>query len=159
MDEKIIDINPYLRGFAEGRAGKAFSVWGGDGLRARFALPVWRAIALLEGERGGIVLLPSSEDHPRPFFVLDLVGEPARSDCSLGSRGALREEEAPAIALHPEGEVAVFLGANQKGSWYLQVWGGSTEKPLGGKDRETLLFLAGECAGLLFYRELTGSGA
>ena len=158
MDEKVFDIDRYLSGFPEGRAGKTFSVYGGDGLPARFALPVWRAITLLDGQRGGIVLLPPSEGDPQPYFILDLVGEPARIDCSPEPLGALREREAPAIAFGQEGEVAVLLGGNQKGSWYLQVWGGRSAKPLDGKDRETLLFLAGECAGLLFYREFTESG-
>ena len=159
MDEKVIDINRYLGGFPEGRTGMTFSVWGGEGLRARFALPVWRAITLLQGERGGIVLLPPGEDDPQPFFILDLVGEPARIDCSPEPLGTLMDREAPAISFDPEGEVAVFLGATEKGSWYLQVWGGSPQRPLDGRDRETLLFLAGECAGLLFYRELSESGA
>ena len=158
MDEKVIDINRYLSGFPEGQVGKTFSVWGGDGPRARFALPVWRAITLLQGERGGIVLLPTGGDDPQPLFILDLVREPARIDCSPEPLAALLGREAPAVVFDSEGQGAVLLGADEKGSWYLQVWGGSSGMPLDGKDRETLLFLAGECAGLLFYRELIEGG-
>ena len=158
MDKKIIDIDPYLSGLSEGAPGKTFSVWGGEGMRARLALPVWRAIRLLGGERGGIVLLEEGKVDPRPFFLLDLLAEAARMDCTPDLLDALLGKEAPAMAFGPGGEVAVLLGWNGKSSWYLQVWGRDSGEPLDGGKREKLLFLAGECAGLLFFRELTEAG-
>jgi hypothetical protein len=158
VDKRIININRYLGGFPQGRDPGTFSVWGGEGSRGRFALPVWRAIHILDGDRGGIVQLPLGEDGPRPLFLLDLAKDPARVDCAVELLNALLEEEAPALAINATGEMAVLLGADAKGSWFLQVWGRGSENPLDGKKRETLLFLAGECAGLLFFRELSQSG-
>jgi hypothetical protein len=154
VDKKVIDIHRYLSGAPEEEGGRTFSVWGGEGARARFALPVWRAIILLDGERGGIVQLPCCGGGPRPFFLLDLVKEPVRVDCGRTPLEALREEEVPALIFNAGGELVVLLGRDEVGAWFLRVWGGRVKHPLGDRQRESLLFLAGECAGLLFFREL-----
>ena len=52
------------------------------------------------------------------------------------------------------GDLTVLLGEYQDRRWFFQVLGRSTGEAVQGRDRETLLFLAGECAGLLFIREL-----
>ena len=158
MDKKTVDIGEYVGGFSVVAAGMTFSVWGGEGRRGRFALPIWRAIHLLAGERGGIVFLEDGRAEASPFFLLDLINEPACLDFDSGSLGALLGREAPAMAVDPVGEVSVLLGRNGSGSWFLKVWGADSVSALEGESRETLLFLAGECAGLLFFRELTEEG-
>jgi hypothetical protein len=109
VDEKIIDFQRYLGGVTDARDAGTFSVWGGKGARARFALPVWRSVFLLDAERGGIVQLPVGADEPRPFFFLDLVQEPARVECAATTLRALRDEDVPALIFHSSGDLAVLL--------------------------------------------------
>jgi hypothetical protein len=155
-DDQVIDIRRFLGGAPERPDEGAFAVWGGGGERARFALPLWRAIYLVGGEWGGIISLsnPEAENVARPLFILDLKRDPARIFNSTESLRLLRSEEAPALASTGGQELSVLLGADGDRQWFLQVRGGSLEAAPDGRVRETLLFLAGECAGLLFFREL-----
>lgn len=153
MNDQIIDINRYLNRSAEKGEG-AFSVWGGKEDRARFALPIWRAVFLVGGDRGGIVYLPDGDTgNPEPFFVLDMGQDPARRDFLPPPTSILHATDAPALARLPGGGVVVFLGGEGGKQWFLMVMGGEEDGPLAGRKREDLLFLAGECAGLLFLRD------
>jgi hypothetical protein len=154
-DRRVIDINDYLGGSSPGQ-GRAFAVWGGEGDRARLALPIWRAIYLLGGDRGGIVWVsPEADCDPHPFFVLDLGEDPPRT--AFSSQGLCRfvGQEAPVLASTPEGGITVYLGEEEGRRWFLSVEGRRDGRAPEGKAREDLLFLAGECAGLLFFRELS----
>ncbi len=64
--------------------------------------------------------------------------------------GELEGEESPAIADSREGEIIVLLGKREKTRWFLHLLGKGLEVPLSVEKRGTLMFLAGECAGLLF---------
>ena len=156
MDDRVIDIGRYLGTDSDVEGPGAFSVLGGGGERSRFALPVWRAIYLVGGDWGGIVSLTPGEagTEPEVFFALDLKKDPARSEVPTGSAARLLSEAVPSIAATREGGVAVLLGSDHEKAWFLLVLGQGAQYPSEGKPRETLLFLAGECAGLLFFREL-----
>jgi len=157
VSENIIDLEDF-RGRRLLDRGTSFSVWGGDGERSRFALPIWRAIYLIGGERGGIVWLPEDPggfSTPTPLFVLDLAAEPARTDFDGTLMARLVRGEPPDVEdEHPAG-VAIYLGKDGSRRWFLVVSGGEGQaRELVGKSREDLLFLAGECSGLLFHRDL-----
>jgi hypothetical protein len=157
LDEGVIDIRSYLER-SQSANGRAFSVWGGEGERARFALPVWRALFLVEGDRGGIFYWRGKgSEETMPFFVLDLGEEPARTRFDPPPPDLGASIEAPAQAFRRNGDLLVFLGEERGNRWFLEVGGGGERKPLAGKKREELLFLAGECAGLLFFRAFAGS--
>jgi hypothetical protein len=155
-DDGVIDIRQYLGKGMETPFPRVFSIWGGKGEHSRFALPVWRAVTLVGGDWGGIVFQPrpDAEAAPSPFFLLDLKEEPARTESPLGPLPTFEPEEAPALAAAPGGGLAVFLGESAERRWFLRVLGGKSEALPAGKAKETLLFLAGECSGLLFLREL-----
>ncbi len=159
MDDKVIDIQQYLKTSSRG-PGSAFAVWGGEGEKARFALPVWRAVFLLGGERGGIVSLSQEGGgKPEAFFVLDLGEDPARTEFPSLPVSLLGSQEAPATAPLPGGGAGIFLGEEEGRAWYLTVLGGEDRTSPSGRKWEDLLFLAGECAGLLFFRGLAGEGS
>ncbi len=157
-DKSIIDIRRYLgRSPAEG--GRVFSIWGGEGERARLALPVWRAIYLLGSERGGIVRVSKARPGtPVPFFVLDLGEEPARTSFPPEALEPLSRRESPSLTATSRGDLAVLLGEEDGQRWYLFVVGVGVPAPVEGKRREDLMFLAGECAGLLFLRDFAKDG-
>ena len=151
MTDDVIRLTDYL---GDHGAPTAFSVVGGEGERSRFALPVWRAVYLLDGERGAIAWASPSDRDPRAYFVLDLKAEPARTDFAGGWMAELRGRDAPSVEVG-ETSVAVLLARDEHRSWYLVVEGRDSEASEPGREaREDLLFLAGECAGLLLHRSM-----
>jgi hypothetical protein len=108
------------------------------------------------GDWGGIVSLSKLETEKvaQPLFILDLKQDPARTVIPTDSLRLLQNEEAPVLVFTMEQDLAVLLGESDEGQWFLQILGGSSGTAPEGRARETLLFLAGECAGLLFHREL-----
>ena len=156
MSNEIIDIAQYLERSADtSRAEAKFSLWGGEGERSRFALPLWRIIYLAQAERG-VILWRDEEGKraPKPFVVLDLGSDTARLDVDGGSLPHPRQGEAPALYDRGDAGVVVSLGVRKGRLWCLLVdGGGPRSEPLPSRSREDILFLAGECAGLLFLRE------
>lgn len=152
MDENIIDLRSFLED-APGRRDGVFALWGGDQNRVRLAVPLWRAIFLLGGDRGAVVSGSEGGGPPQPFFVLDLGDDPARTEFPEESTGLLNGRTAPGIGTSPEGGVAVLLGIEEGRRWHLVVTGPDLRLELDPRLREELLFLAGECAGLLFLRD------
>lgn len=165
MNDDVIDLTKYLERLPSGQeeSGSArgnFSVWGGEGERSRFALPIWRSIYLVGGGRGGLTWVPDggSQEALRPFFVLDLAAEPARTEFTLPADPADFEMGAPAILADAD-TIAIYLGSQRGRNWFLVLDDRKAPaEPLEGRTREDLLFLAGECAGLLFFRELAEAG-
>jgi hypothetical protein len=156
MADEIIDITRYLtREPDQGLPRGAMALWGADGERSRFALPLWRIVYLAQAERGMIVWTPAEGDAPPvPFVALDLAEEPARTALPF-ELPPLGDDDEP--ALHDRGAdgLVIFLGAKDERTWRLVVSGGGRRAtPLPARTREDILFLAGECAGLLFFREL-----
>ena len=157
MDDGVIDIGKYLGEPPGPRSHAAFSVWGGDGERSRLALPVWRAIQVTGGDWGGVIYQPrkGSQESVEPFFVLDLKEDPARTEVLSGPLASLRKKGVPAVLSNQGGEIVVFLGEDEERSWFLKIQGTAVGLDVAVKAKETLLFLAGECSGLLFFRELS----
>lgn len=160
VDDRIIDLTEYLRRREErdeASARSTFAVWGGEGERSRFALPLWRATYLARGSRAALVWEPVgvAKDRLTPLIVLDLGRDPARTLVRGSLVAGLRDvQEAPAVA-EEEGGITVFLGERANRRWYLVITDlDEGTPPLEGKAREDILFVAGECAGLLFNRDL-----
>ena len=157
MSDEIIDITRYLkREPASDLPRGSMALWGADGERSRFALPLWRVIYLAQAERGMIVSCRVG-DHRRqtPFVVLDLGADPARTTVDPGAIPKYSPEEAPSRLDREREGLVVYLGSQNDRLWALLVDGTSTRtEPLAASAREDILFLAGECAGLLFLREL-----
>lgn len=163
MDDRIIDLGEYIRkrGEREDAASRrVFAVWGGEGERSRFALPLWRTAYLAGGSRVAVVWEHAGvgERNLHPLIVLDLATDPARTTVETGSVAGVRNaSDPPAVGGRDGQDVAVFLGEREGRRWYLVVTDLDPDREeLVGRAREDVLFLAGECAGLLFYRELGG---
>ncbi|MDA0328225.1 MAG: hypothetical protein O2958_04365 [Gemmatimonadetes bacterium] len=157
MGNEIIDITRYLkREPASDLPRGSMALWGADGERSRFALPLWRIIYLAGAERGLILWRePGGVEDLTPFVALDLAHEPARTDVDPNDVPRFGVDEAPSLLDLDARGLVVYLGARAGRSWTLLVDGGSTRTtPLSARAREDILFLAGECAGLLFLRDL-----
>jgi hypothetical protein len=157
MSDEIIDLTQYLNREqnAEDPSPGVFALWGADGERSRFALPLWRIIYLAEGERGALVWREESADEvAQLFLVLDLAQDPARLEVDQAAISFPEDAEPPALHDFALRGVTIFLGSRAYRSWYLVVDGGDKRiDELTAKRREDILFLAGECAGLLFLRD------
>lgn len=157
MSDDVIDLTKYLNRDDETDESPSsiFALWGADGERSRFALPLWRSIYLAGGDRGAIVWCdPVDREALRPFVVLDLAKDPPRTSFSSSVLGGRVDEEPPALCDEGEAGLSVLLGSREGRHWYMVVDGGEgRESPVPRRDREDILFLAGECAGLLFLRD------
>ena len=161
-DDDVIDLTLYRdRDVLAREAGTEranFSVFGGDGDRSRFALPVWRSIYLVGGRRGALVWVPRGiTDNPTAEFVLDLAADPARTALHLPDAGTADSCDPPTL-FEAADSVAVFLGTRDEKNWFLVLDDYGPAGAVQGYARGDLLFLAGECAGLLFFRELAEAG-
>ena len=161
-DDDVIDLTQYLH--RDGVPPDAvteranFAVWGGDGDRSRFALPIWRSIYLVGGGRGALVWVPQGgATDPEAVFVLDLASDPARTDFMLPNASAADSCEPPAVFEEAD-SVAVYLGLQDGKNWFLVVDDCGPAGVVADYSRGDLFFLAGECAGLLFFRELAEAG-
>jgi len=112
---------------------------------------------LARAERGMIVSCEPGMHHlAEPFVVLDLGSEPARTGVEPDAMPGYGEDDAPSLLDREAEGLAIFLGAGEGRVWALLVdVGAARSAPLPATLREDILFLAGECAGLLFLRELS----
>ena len=152
MADDIIDLGQFIarREGARPPAG-TMALWGADGERSRFALPLWRVVHLAGADRGVIFWRSTSGDAtPRPFVVLDVAQDPARLDLSA-ERTRLDDDSVQLIDRASDG-LLVRLGTKDDKVWGLLADGGSERGELTPRNREDILFLSGECAGLLFLR-------
>lgn len=157
MADEIIDLTRYIkREPASDLPRGSMTLWGADGERSRFALPLWRIIHLAQAERG--LILYSPVEPPRettPFVALDLGADPARTTVDSSRVPRFGPDEGPSLVDMESEGLVVFLGARDGEIWTLLVdGGGEREGQLSASVREDILFLAGECAGLLFLRDL-----
>ena len=156
MADEIIDISRYLERDAPKQPAPAtMALWGADGERSRFALPLWRVVHVSQATRGVIFWAGTSgERTPHPFVVVDLAYDPVRLEVS--GPGLEYCRQADSATLHDLGEdgLVVYLGSRDERAWFLIADGGSARHAqLEPHKREDVLFLAGECAGLLFLRD------
>jgi hypothetical protein len=160
MADEIIDLTRYLKQEPVTELPRgSMTLWGADGERSRFALPLWRIIHLAQGERGLILQTPVGRpDGAEPYVVLDMASDPARAQVDVSVMPTFEPDDRPTLLdLGREG-LAIFLGSRAGSIWTLWV-DGTTERSdtLSTREREDVLFLAGECAGLLFLRDLAGA--
>ena len=166
-DDRVIDLAAYLKRKQEEEAEDAtsrsvFSFWGGDGERARFALPLWRAAYLGGGLRAALVWQRNgaTTDEPEGLVVLDLRKEPARVDFQPAAVASVSNADSAGTLGASSDGIAIYLGEEDARRWYMVVDDfDPAYSELSVRSQGDLLFLAGECAGLLFFRRLAnGTG-
>jgi hypothetical protein len=155
MADEILDFQRFAdRRSRAGAASGTMALWGAEGERSRFALPLWRVVHLAGADRGLIFWRSEAgEGAPETFLALDIGQDPARLDVPEAAVACLDGD--PESGLHDLGPEAmvVCLGSKDGRVWALVADGGRTRPPLSSRTREDILFLSGECAGLLFLRD------
>ena len=126
MADEIIDITRYLkREPASDLPRGTMSLWGADGERSRFALPLWRIIYLAGGERAVISWSGETRQHVlHPFVVLDIAADPARRDVDASRIPKFDADEGPSLIDFEGDGLVIYLGSRAGRIWTLLVDGG-----------------------------------
>ncbi|MDX1648062.1 MAG: hypothetical protein R3304_13025 [Longimicrobiales bacterium] len=162
MADEIIDLTRYLKREPASELPRGtMSLWGADdGGRSRFALPLWRLIYLARAERAVISWADAARQGDlTPFIALDVAADPARLHVDPARVPRFRPEEGPSLVDLVDEGLVIYLGSRAGRIWTLVIDGGTDrEEVLAPSSREDVLFLAGECAGLLFLRDMADDG-
>jgi hypothetical protein len=149
-DDRIIDLTVRLRAReSDEGTGHPLSLRGTDGERRRYALPLWR-MAHVAQARWAALVCEELRHEPTAVVVIDLAEDPPRAAPEDGIPRLEPDAAPPAILTCEGGGLVLPLGAGSDGMrWYaVTADRESAELPLAAR-RDDLLFLAGECAGLL----------
>ncbi|MBT8405231.1 MAG: hypothetical protein KJP18_15310 [Gemmatimonadetes bacterium] len=140
-DDTVIHLDDYRRSTAsDPRAG--LSLAGAEGGRRHFTLPLWRMASATGADWAGLVRWTG--DGPDAVTVVDLDAGPARSE---PAEGLPRPTDAVPPDIRMVGsQLTLALGRYGGDSWGVVLGGAAVTL---GSVRDQLLFLAGECAGLL----------
>lgn len=151
-DDRIIDLRPYLE-HGDGDDDDEeppLALWGTEGDRRRFILPLWRMAFLGKAGWAGVV----REDRPGALEVVVVVDQrhdPARPRPDRPLPELLADDLPPKVRQTRDGDLVLALGHGPRGRRWVVVL--TDREPDAAvpeeRDREDLLYLAGECAGLV----------
>jgi len=168
LSDDIIDLTSYIQrreeqvrdGEQEHADGRSFfSIWGGEGERSRFALPLWRSVYLAGCRRGALLSRRTGARELEPLFVLDLGAEEPRLSFDDDAIDPRAVERHPSITETDEG-VVVHLGVHRNHEWFMLLDDRAPDaEPLAERARTDIMFLAGECAALVTFWGLDGRPA
>lgn len=151
-DDGIIDLAAYL----EARDGDLddddapLALRGMEGERRRFVLPLWRMAYLASASWAGLVR-ETGPGRVEAVLVLDTGQDPARALPDAGLPELEEGDRPPSLRVAKGGELVLALGPGPGGKRWMVVL---AERPaeaeeLDADTREDLLYVAGECAGLV----------
>ncbi len=155
VDDQVIDLRAYSERRRREEEETYFTIEGGDGERSRFALPLWRAAQAIGADWVGIIRVGASDSAKIDFlFILDLAADPARKSVARSGMEKLWLSDVPGISVSGE-TVTIKLGEEQGEQWFLLLQRpAGMDQDIDTEQRQTLLFMAGESAGLLFHGRL-----
>jgi hypothetical protein len=156
MADNIIDITRYMKREPVSDVPRgAMALWGAEGERSKFVLPLWRVLYLADAERALILSCEvGGEGESLPFVVLDTGQDPARIEVDETTIPRFAVDDPPKLLDRADAGLVIHLGSQGGRNWTLVVDCGSTRaQPLPAGVREEISFLSGECAGLLSLRD------
>jgi hypothetical protein len=156
MADNIIDITRYMKREPVSEVPRgAMALWGAEGERSKFALPLWRILHLADAERALILSCDvEGVGESLPFVVLDTGQEPARIEVDETQIPRFAVDDPPSLLDRADAGLVIHLGSQGGRNWTLVVDCGPTRaQPLPTGVREEIAFLSGECAGLLALRD------
>lgn len=167
MPESRVFALEDIRERRQARRGRAVALHLAEPDRSRILVHLARAVDRLAGDRGAVVWI--DEYGPgivHPHVVLDLASDVPRRDFPVELFERSWEDGVPGFVDEPDLEAggepstsgrsraAVSLGSDGVRCWFLVVESLAPRQPLGPDDVEKLLFLAGECAGIVLHADL-----
>lgn len=166
----VLRLDDY-RGRREQRLKQTLALYSADRSRSALLRHLWRSLSLVGGERAaalwideygpGLVhtyaLLDLGSDTPRRSFPVDILrmtwnaGVPGILDLADIDRGTVPAHDSARSAC------VVSLGSDGMRAWFLVVDATSPRPALRAEAVERLMFLAGQCSGILLHRDLDAS--
>lgn len=150
-DDGIIDLAAYL----DARDGlddddTPLALRGMEGERRRFVLPLWRLAYLASASWAGLVR-ETGPGRVEAVMVLDMGRDPARALPDGGLPAMAEADEPPSLRVTTGGELVLALGKGPGGQRWMVVLAerSAAADDLDARTREDLLYVAGECAGLV----------
>ena len=168
VSSKVLTLS-HFRGRRERRRVSAVTLHSLDPDRLRVLHHLGEAVERSGGDRAAVVWLDEYDvELPHPFAVLDLGADTPRRDVSVelihrvwrdGGPTALDVPGREAVGvLAPDAARAAFavsLGSDGLRAWFFVLEWPRPRDPLPPDVVDDLLFLAGECAGVVLHRDLT----
>lgn len=145
-DDDVIDLERYRTEQARQSDETGLSLLGAEGDHRHFALPLWRMATVVGATWAGLVKAPGGRE-PTAVTVVDLGSYEPRPLPPGGMPGDPHLNP-PALVEEPGGALIISVARPEGDGWYV-VLDGRDAGAVIGREREDLLFLAGECAGLL----------
>ncbi len=149
-DDDVIDLGQYRAAQEAEEESMGLSLIGGEGCYRHFALPLWRMAALAAANWAGLIQT-DSVGSTEAVTVVDLGGFNARPAPPDGFP-PIPDLDPPALIECPDGSLVLPVAHAWDRTWTVVL---AIRKPevLTRPEREDLLFLAGECSGLLLLLE------
>lgn len=156
-DDRVIDLGAYIRAREREDGPMPLSLAGTEGERRRYVLPLWRMSYLAESRWAGLVKVGPEGEAERASIVLDQGQDPARWVPEGGLPTIPAGLPAPALEVVGRHGLALPLGVVTDGaSWWALLCERTKEGLPTAEVRDDLIFLAGECAGLISLLEDDG---
>jgi hypothetical protein len=149
-DDRIIDLSAYLENRGEEFEDPPLALLGTEGDRRRFILPLWR-VSYIAGAGWAGLVREDGPDQLEVVVVVDQRRDPARPGSELGLPPLVEADQPPSVRMTEKGDLVVALGRGPRGRrWAIVlVERPDDAAPLDERAREDVLYLAGECAGLV----------
>jgi hypothetical protein len=150
-DDHIIDLAAYLEARERDLDHEGpLAVLGSEGERRRFILPLWRGAYVAGAGWVGLVR-EDGPDRLEAVVVIDLRSDPARPEPETGLPPLQLEDKPPSLRMTSDGAMVLALGEGPGGRRWMLVLAElePDDEVLEDEIRENLLYLAGECAGLM----------
>lgn len=168
---KVLTLR-HFRGRRLRRRDEALALHLADPHRTSVLDRLWSALEITAADRAAAVWV--DEYGPglvHPHVVLDVGSDPPRLDFSLELVHRTWQQGVPGLVDIPDGDrstglrltagagsaFAVSLGSDGLRAWFVVVDSPSARPRLGADVVEELLFLSGECAGVLLHRDMDGA--
>lgn len=149
-DDRVIDLGAYIRARDREDAPMPLALAGTEGERRRYVLPLWRMSYLADSRWAGLVDIGPDGEAERASIVLDQGQDPARWAPEGGIPPVPAGLPAPGIEVVGRQGLALPLSIEAvRGSWWVLLCERTKDGLPDAEMRDDLIFLAGECAGLV----------
>ena len=168
----LIHLESY-RSRKDSRLRRTLALYAHDAEKYRILHQIWRAVSLVQGDRGAVVWVDDyGPGLPHAYALLDLASDRPRRVFSPAPFAGAWDVGVPGLLDLPDAGdklgtdgrgvrsvCTVALGSDGPRSWFLCLDSLTPRGSLSTLVAGDLMFIAGECASILLHRDLEDAGA